>query len=42
MTTARELRIRAVENASGAKGLGVGNIRMHSDIRDIRIYSDYV
>ena len=26
MTTARKLRIRAVENASGAKGRGVGNI----------------
>lgn len=26
MTTARKLRIRAVENASGARGRGVGNI----------------
>ena len=26
MTTDRKLRIRAVENASGAKGRGVGNI----------------
>lgn len=26
MTTARKLRTRAVENASGARGRGVGNI----------------
>ena len=26
MNTARKLRIRAVENASGARGRGVGNI----------------
>ena len=26
MTTDRKLRIRAVENASGARGRGVGNI----------------
>ena len=42
MTTDRKLRIGAVENASGAKGLGVGNIRIHSDIRGIQIYSGYV
>ena len=42
MTTARKLRIRAVENASGARGRGVGSIRMYSDIGCILIYSDYV
>jgi len=31
MTTARKLRIRAVENASGARGRGVGNIQMHNN-----------
>ena len=36
MTTARKLRIRAVENASGARGRGVGNIRMHNN--DDNIY----
>lgn len=51
MTTARKLRIEAVGDVNDARGRGVGNIRMHSDIgiirmqsdiRGILIYSDYV
>lgn len=31
MTTARKLRIGAVENASGVRGRGVGSIRMQNN-----------